>query len=197
MENETNTISQASSEIIVVGILFLFIGFAFFMYIKTSRAKKNAKIKLQENMKSKNASFSITIPHLIGLSIPENVFTMIYVCPNSYEFEANGVTFSLNKEKITDISLKTDTEIQKQIVSSVGGAIGGAVLFGPLGAIIGGRAKTKELKTVTTCLIFTYEKDNTINYIAFDASNTLANSLKLVNDFKANSSHKGNKKIEL
>ncbi len=43
MENETNTISQASSEIIVVGILFLFIGFAFFMYIKTSRAKKKCK----------------------------------------------------------------------------------------------------------------------------------------------------------
>lgn len=44
--------------------------------------------------------------------------------------------------------IKTDKEIQQQYVSSVGGAVGGAVLFGPLGAITGGRAKKKTVKEV-------------------------------------------------
>ena len=35
----------------------------------------------------------------------------------------------------------TNEQISKQAVSSAGGAVAGAVLFGPLGAIIGGRAK--------------------------------------------------------
>lgn len=197
MENVTNSTSLSGSETAGIVLLFLFIGFCIFMYIKTSKAQKKVRTQLQENMKNKNASFSITIPHLMGLSIPENSFTTIYVCPNSYEFESNGVTFSLNKEKITDVSLKTNTEIQKQVVSSVGGAVGGAVLFGPLGAMIGGRAKTKELRTVTTCLIFTYEKENNIDYVAFNASNNLANASKLVKDFQSNNFSKEKKKIEL
>lgn len=93
--------------------------------------------------------------------------------------------------------MKTTSEIQKQVVSSVGGAIGGAVLFGPLGAMIGGRAKTKELRTVSTCLLFTYEKNNSIDYIAFNATNNLLNSNKLMNEFKKINSTKENKRIEL
>ncbi|MEH2944892.1 hypothetical protein VSQ32_19130 [Lachnospiraceae bacterium KK002] len=58
------------------------------------------------------------------------------------------MNFELEKSKITDMCIKTDKEIQQQYVSSVGGAVGGAVLFGPLGAITGGRAKKKTVKEV-------------------------------------------------
>lgn len=186
-----------TSDIIVVTFFSIIIIFSLYMYRKTSKAQKQAKEKLRSNMTNKGASLSVTLPHLIGLNIPENSLTSIYSCPSSYEFESNGVTFTLNKNKVTDISMKTTSEIQKQIVSSIGGAIGGAVLFGPLGAMIGGRAKTKELRTVTTCLIFTYEKNNSIDYIAFNATNNLLNSNKLMNEFKQMNSTKENKKIEL
>ena len=166
------------------------------MYIKTSNAKKKAKQEIENNIKSKNASLAVTLMHLIGLSIPEKAFTQIYSCPESYEFECNGVTFSLNKDKVTDVSLKTTSEIQKQSVSSIGGAVGGAILFGPLGAMIGGRAKTKELRTVTTCLIFTYLKDKTVDYIAFNATNNFK-AAKFVKEFQQNQNSKEKKKIEL
>ena len=58
-------------------------------------------------------------------------------------------------------------EIQREYNSSIGGAIGGAIAFGALGAMIGGRAKKKEIRTATTYLIVTYEKEDSINYIAF------------------------------
>lgn len=65
-----------------------------------------------------------------------------------YIFTSGTMNFELEKSKITDMCIKTDKEIQQQYVSSVGGAVGGAVLFGPLGAITGGRAKKKTVKEV-------------------------------------------------
>ena len=57
------------------------------------------------------------------------------------------MTFKLLKEKITDVTMTNDIEIQKNNVSSIGGAVSGAILFGALGAIIGGRAKNKKVKS--------------------------------------------------
>lgn len=98
------------------------------------------------------------------------------------EKKAGTTNITLMREKITDMVIKTDTEIQKQIVSSTGGAIAGAVLFGPLGAIIGGRAKT--IKTHTSYLIITYKDDNgDLAYIGFDTKGSLK-QFKLINEFK-------------
>ena len=81
--------------------------------------------------------------------------------------------------------VKTDTEIQQQAVSSIGGAIAGGVMFGPLGAIIGGRAKNKKVKTVTKYLIITYINDNEeIKYIGFDIQNNIMPACKLVTEFQ-------------
>lgn len=38
-------------------------------------------------------------------------------------FEGSGIRYELSKDKITDIAVKTDVEIQKQYVSSAGGAL--------------------------------------------------------------------------
>ena len=46
-----------------------------------------------------------------------------------YIFTSGTMNFELEKSKITDMCIKTDKEIQQQYVS-----VGGAVLFGPLGA---------------------------------------------------------------
>ena len=80
--------------------------------------------------------------------------------------------------------IKTDTEIQNQAVSSVGGAIAGGVMFGTLGAIIGGRAKTKKVKTITQYLIITYIGElGELKYIGFDIKNNSQSASKLVKEF--------------
>ena len=81
--------------------------------------------------------------------------------------------------------IKTDTDIQNQIVSSVGGAIAGGFMFGTLGAVIGGRAKTKKVKTVTKYLIITYTNNKgEISYIGFDTKNNPSSPEKLVKEFQ-------------
>lgn len=80
--------------------------------------------------------------------------------------------------------IKTDTEIQQQYISSVGGAVGGAVLFGPLGAMIGGRAKKKTIKNeVHRYLIITYQSPE-IKYIGFEIGFNMAFANAYINEFK-------------
>ena len=80
--------------------------------------------------------------------------------------------FNLDRERVRDVCLKTDIDIQKQYVSSSGGAIAGGLLFGPVGALIGGRTKQKKIKNVSTYLIITYTNDDEIKYVGFDATNS-------------------------
>ena len=183
---------------------YIFVAFCIIFFIiiiyNMSKARKKEKGEFEKNMNKRGAAYSISLPVLIGLSVPEDTMCNIYLCNDHYEFEANGITFSLKKEKITDISLKTNTEIQNQLVSSAGGAVAGAMLFGPLGAIIGGRIKEKESKKITDCLIFTYIKDdNTIDYIAFNSTGYFFKIAKIIGEFNADKirNETENKKIDL
>jgi len=136
-----------------------FVWFCFSMYKKTSEAakkRKEAGITLEKNL-----------IHFNGLPIAENTICKITSYADRYEFTANGLSFNLQKDRVTDICIKTNVEIQKQAVSSIGGAVAGAVLLGPLGAIIGGRAKDRKVKTTTKYLIITYMKDEEVKLLCF------------------------------
>lgn len=116
--------------------------------------------------------------------------------PDRLEFKAGTIEFKLSKNKISDMCITTDTEIQKQSVSSIGGAVAGAMFFGPLGAMIGGRVKKKTVITHTTYLIITYQSDSELKYIGFDIKNNPPSAIKLMKEFKQNYSSPG-AKIEL
>lgn len=173
----------------VIIILLLFILFCLFMVYYTSHLKSKAKKELSKLKDDRQASLVMTLNHFNGLPIAENTPTQILSCPNEYEFLANNTSFKLDKNKIQDISITNDVEIQKSYSSSVGGAIGGAVLFGPLGAMIGGRAKEKTSRIINSYLIFTYLDNNEIKYIAFNCSNVF-NANKFVKEFKQNGKNK-------
>jgi hypothetical protein len=153
------------------GIVALgFFAFCIIMIVLTSRARKKAKKAVKKEMESRNATLSASLKHFAGLPIPENTLCQVYSTPSRIEIIANGQQFNLAKEKIIDVSITTNTEIQKQLVSSTGGAVGGALLFGAVGALIGGRTKTKEIKQVKSYLIFTYQKESETEYVGFDIS---------------------------
>lgn len=59
-------------------------------------------------------------------------------------------------------------------------------MFGTLGAVIGGRAKTKQIKTVTKYLIITYmNNQNQLAYIGFEIPNgfALSSAYSLIEEF--------------
>lgn len=116
------------------------------------------------------ASTVMVAQHVAGLPIAEGAECFIFLCNDKIVFERNETEYDLPSTKITDIVLKTDTEIQKSYVSSIGGAVTGGLLFGPLGAIVGGRVKEKTSKIESKYLIFTYVKDGETDYISFDVT---------------------------
>ncbi len=148
---------------------------------KSSLKKKQHKNEIQRSGLTIHTMF----PHVNGLPIAENLPCTIFSYPDRIEFKSGTTGIKLARNKITDMCIKTDTEIQNQAVSSVGGAIAGGVMFGPLGAVIGGRAKTKTVRTITQYLIITYTgSQENLKYIGFDVTHNLGPALKLVKEFK-------------
>ncbi len=176
--------------IILFGVLILFIVFCFMMFIGTSKAQKRGKIERQQkaaNLQSQGVSTFSTMKHIDGLPIVSGVNCEVISFPGKITVKANGTEFNLEKSKLTDVSIKTDVEIEKQMVSSIGGAVGGAILFGGLGAIVGGRAREKKSRTVTQYLIFTYNKDNDIKFVSFEIMpNSLKQAGAFVDEFRSN-----------
>lgn len=118
-----------------------------------------------------DADLCIKAKHMAGLPIAEGAEIFVYRCKDKVVFERNQDTIELDINKVTDILIKTDVEIQKNYVSSAGGAVGGYVLFGPLGAMIGGRTKEKKSTIIEKYLIFAYEKNDGTEYISMEVTN--------------------------
>lgn len=157
----------------------------FYVLYRKSKYYVNGKRKEQEQREK----FMITLnaEHQAGLPLAEGVKCTITKENDKFRIISGGNEFSLSKEKLTDICVKTDVEIQSQYVSSVGGAIAGGMVFGPLGAIVGGRAKEKK-KTVTEYyLIFTYCSNSNICYASFKVEDAMK-AREWEKEFKINNS---------
>lgn len=165
---------------ICLAIIMIIFTILLFRPTKKDRTKNKTKDKQQDEK-----SMTCTMKHINGLPIAENINCVINSLPNSFEFLSGSMKFELEKSKITDMCIKTDKEIQHQYVSSIGGAVGGAALFGPLGAIIGGRAKKKKVKKeIHYYLIITYKSED-IKYIGFEITGfSMMYAKKFINEFK-------------
>lgn len=168
----------------VVIISLIFVCLCLYMIYYTSHQRSKGKKEISKLKKEKNSNLFIALLHFYGLPISKNVVTQIFSTPSEYEFIAGNNSFKLSKDKVTDVTITTDVEVQKNNVSSIGGAIGGAALFGPIGAMIGGRSKEKTSKIVHSYLIFTFLDNNDLKYVAFDCTNNFQ-AHKFVKEFKA------------
>lgn len=171
----TVTAEKQDGILILLSLLFILLGVI--MIFKYPRNNKQLKYK----------NTKMLALHQAGLPISQDCSCEIDYCDGKFVFKGSGNTFELGFEKITDLCVKTDKEIQTQYVSSIGGAVAGAVVFGPLGAIVGGRAKKKKSTQITYYFIFTYKKDNEISYISFEINSFDASkAIRWASDFNAN-----------
>jgi hypothetical protein len=134
-------------------------------------------------MALKNASVMTILSHAAGLPVSEDIPCELYYCVDHIEIIGNGIEFKLDLSKIHDICIRTSTEIHKQYVSSAGGAVGGAMLFGALGALIYGRVHQKQITDTRRFLIFTYSSGGEIEYIAFNVTGDNKYAKAFVNEF--------------
>lgn len=136
-------------------------------FLKAVTGKTQMEKAQRENQKDIGERTITDARHQAGLPLAQDAVCTIFYDMDCFRITGGGNTFELPHAKLTDISVKTDTEIQRQYVSSVGGAIAGDMVFGPLGAIVGGRAKQKKTTESTYYLIFTYNSNNQICYASF------------------------------
>ena len=102
-------------------------------------------------------------------------------------FISNSQEISLSSEKIIDIGIKTDQEIQTSYGSSISGAILGGYMFGTIGAIIGGQMRERKHVVNNHFLIITYKKENSQNYLSFYVED-LASANKIVSFYSSGKS---------
>lgn len=105
--------------------------------------------------------------HAVGLPVAENLSCTLKYMEDCIKIEVGTTEFNLNLNKIIDMTITSDVEIQNHYSSSIGGAVGGAILFGPLGAMVGGRSKKKQSKVTTYFFVITYNSNNEVKYISF------------------------------
>lgn len=160
-----------AGDILVIGIVLLSLLLFCSIYLIVLGAKQVYKKKKRKALQKKlGAIDSATFTHIAGLPFAEQGAGMATCCwttRNTFS-SAQARWCNLPFAKVQDVACKTKKEIQNNYVSSIGGAIGGAYLFGPIGAMIGGR--TKKITNVKTEKFFmvAYEKDGETAYVAFD-----------------------------
>lgn len=191
------TLGEVLPYFVVIGVIIVFIVFCIAILAKTTKAKKIKKGG-QKKLTAQDQYLTIQLltKHTYGLPIAEGLLCTIQTFKDHFDFISGTTHISLSRDKITDMCVKKEIEIQQQYISSIGGAVGGAVLFGPLGAMIGGRAKKKTDKTITSYLIITYKNDAGIEYLGFDVSDCILQAFELVEDFRRNNIN-GDTHIEL
>lgn len=138
---------------------------------------KAVPVSVEEKVKRETVNCKLQL--VGGLDLAAGSICSAMCSPEFISFSASGQTFSLSPSKLIDVSVMTPQEIQTQYVSSVGGAIAGGILLGPIGAALGGSAQKKKTKIVRQYLIFAYQADSEVKYIVFDATSAPQNGKKI------------------
>lgn len=139
----------------------------------------NKAVPVSAEEKVKRETVNCNLQLVGGLDLAAGSICSAVCSPESISFSASGQTFTLSPEKLIDVSVMTPQEIQTQYVSSVGGAIAGGILLGPIGAALGGSAQKKKTKIIRQYLIFAYQADAEVKYIVFDVTSAPQSGKKI------------------
>lgn len=136
--------------------------------------------------------------HHTGLPLAYNAQCFVTKEKDCFQVSGGGNEFILKNEKITDICVNKDVHKQKQYVSSSAGAVGGAILFGPIGAMIGGRKKKIESESKTCYLIISYISEEEISSISFEIpAGGLNQAYKWESEFKHEANDRRRNVVEI
>lgn len=163
-------IQKGNTEMISPAILMIVIGI--FLLVKKWKPSEKKLQREKEKKQSKEILQKLlSAKHFAGLPLGKGVSVALIFEDDHLEIKSSGSNFTLPYSRMLSANVKTDVDIQKAYISSIGGAVGGAVLLGPIGAMIGGRTKEKKTKTVEYYLIITYDKEDKIEYMSFKLLN--------------------------
>ena len=133
--------------------------------------------------KKKEKEFAAVGSMIDGLPVPALTTVIAKLQPDGFSLKGltgtqreNWPEYNLSLNKVQNVQLMNERQIQQVIQQSAPGMILGAAAFGVLGAIVGGRVK------ITTLLIIDYES-NGPKQIVLNVSDNLKDSEQVVNLF--------------
>lgn len=137
--------------------------------------------------KKKENGTEIMLGFLVsGLPVIENSDLMLKLNQSNVTISFPTTTkqeFEIDISKVTSVDFYSETEMEKIVTQSAPGMIIGAAAFGILGAMVGGRVKTKEKKVETHFLLINYESNGS-NQIVIK-TNHPPSAIKVSNYFKS------------
>lgn len=182
-------ITEGDKEAANMAMVFLIVVLIPMIICWVAWAKKNKEDQplntatVSQESKQKNKPIVKTkFPVVSLLGIPEGSECKLEIFPEYILFSALGQSIKLAQSKVTNVSCITKKQIHSQYVSSVGGAVAGGLVFGAIGAAIGGSAKAKRYTDKTKFLIFTYKKDSESNYIVLLVPENRSNKAAYIAD---------------
>lgn len=112
----------------------------------------------------KKITRSVGGAHVTGLPVPESTFVQVILAPEELTLTAvlQGAgkpveqKFTLGMDKVKNIRILNEAEVKQIIEQSAPGMLLGAAAFGIVGAMIGGRVKTKEQTVIKNLLVLDY-----------------------------------------
>lgn len=183
---------------IITGTILLALGL--FILIKRTKSVNDLNVNLKD-FQEDNYCVKEKYFHIEGLNLPIKTPCTLSSLKNEYRIIGNGVEFGIAREKLIDVSIRKDVDVAKQYVSSTGGAVGGFMLAGGIGAAIGGRAKVKQIKDIKKYLVITYcnadSEDVKYVLLGLKANQNINKTKQIVADFMKNKVETSNKKIHL
>lgn len=165
--------------IFVVGGAFVCLGlYNAVMWVKTN--KPGAVIQLAQTI-GKSVD---------GLPVPAGVIVTITLFGDKIDFitQSGGFQpqkshYNLDLEKIQKVTLLDSQQIKQIVTQSAPGMIIGAAAFGILGAMVGGRVKTKEKTKISTLLLVDYISDGENKQILIDVSDNFISASTFLSKF--------------
>ncbi len=168
MGTQAETVSTAEIVFPLLLIFFLII-FIIVMLCMTGRKRRRSLKKLNRRAREVGAIDGAYLEHVAGLPISEGKVCACFLMPNAIMVEVNQSQYYIGSGQLTEVSVKTDVEVREAYVSSAGGALAGGMMFGALGAAVGGRAKKKTSYNVHKYLMIGYvqNEDERVNIACF------------------------------
>lgn len=140
---------------------------------ETKKMIEKQEAKRQEEIES-FTSITRDFTHTAGLSAAPDALCSLTLNKENLLIHGSGFDYNLALSRISSMDLKTDKDIQTFVnqSSSAGKALAGAMMFGVVGALVGGRTKTTTTQHVTYqfFLVVTYRKEEDIDYMIFKSN---------------------------
>ncbi|WP_068505715.1 hypothetical protein [Paenibacillus kribbensis] len=157
--------------------LALIVGITIAIWQSVNSAKEKKQIMNEENAIALSKMF-----HVEGLPIAEKTACTILLKQDRILVKAGGAEFNVAINQITAAEVKTDVEIANIVSSSAVKGIAGGLLFGPIGLVVGARAKNKEKKTYNYYFILNYiNSEGNLSSLLFDSGSNHFSAMQIKN----------------